>query len=93
MAMTPEGKVKKAVKEYLRARGVWFCIPMGTGFGKSGVPDFLCCKNGIFFAIETKAPGKRNNTTEMQKMQIAAICAAGGRALVIDNVEQLIGIV
>lgn len=89
MATTPEGKVKKAVKEFLRSKGVWYCMPMGTGFGSSGVPDFLCCYRGVFWAIETKAPGKRNNTTELQRQQIASICAAGGRAVVIDNVEQL----
>lgn len=89
MASTPEGKVKAAVKKYLRERGAWFCMPMGSGFGTSGVPDFLCCWRGVFIAIETKAPGKANNTTEMQKMQIAAICTSGGRAVVIDDVEQL----
>ena len=89
MARTPEGAVKAAVKKYLRERGVWFCMPMGTGFGSSGVPDFLCCHGGVFWAIETKAPGKRKNTTVLQDQQIAAICVAGGRAVVIDDVEQL----
>lgn len=93
MAMTPEGKVKAAVKKYLRERGVWFCMPMGTGFGSSGVPDFLCCKDGRFIAIETKAPGKRRNTTDLQKAQIEGIKTCGGAAIVIDDVEQLIGIV
>jgi len=65
---------------------------MGTGFGKSGVPDFLVCANGRFVAIETKAPGKRNNTTAMQKLQITAINASGGIAVVIDDVSQLEGI-
>ena len=89
MAMTPESKVKKAVKALLTARGIWWCMPIGTGFGSSGVPDFLCCDNGRFLAIETKAPGKRNNTTELQKRQLAGIQAAGGVALVIDDVIQL----
>lgn len=89
MAMTPEGKVKAAVKKYLHERGVWYCMPMGTGFGSSGVPDFLCCQGGQFIAIETKAPGKRRNTTVLQDRQLAAIGEAGGRAVVIDDVEQL----
>lgn len=89
MATTPEGKVKAAVKKRLHELGVWFCMPMGTGFGNSGVPDFICCMNGQFLAIETKAPGKRNNTTVLQDRQIAAIHKAGGRAVVIDDVSQL----
>lgn len=92
MATTPEGKVKAAVKKYLTERGVWWCMPMGTGFGSSGVPDFLCCYGGKFYAIETKAPGKRGNTTVLQDQQIAGIKGAGGVALVIDNVKQLEGI-
>lgn len=89
MARTPEGKVKEDVKKFLRSKGAWFCMPMGTGFGSSGVPDFLCCWRGIFIAIETKAPGRIKNTTPLQDRQIADICCAGGRALVVDCVEQL----
>lgn len=89
MGMTPEGKVKAAVKKWLREHGAWFCMPMGTQFGQSGVPDFVCCIGGRFLAIETKAPGKRNNTTILQKQQIAAIHEALGMALVVDDVAQL----
>lgn len=86
---TPEGKVKAAVKKWLQARGVWFCMPAANGFGKAGVPDFLCCWQGKFLAIETKAPGNRRGTTTMQDVQIAGIHKAGGAALVIDDVAQL----
>lgn len=89
MAQTPEAKVKAAVKAWLKARGIWFCMPMGTGYGNSGVPDFICCWNGRFLAIETKAPGKRSNTTVMQDNQIMGIHKANGMAIVIDDVEQL----
>ena len=87
--MTPEGRVKAAVKAALKARGIWYCMPMGTGYGSSGVPDFLCCHQGRFLAIETKAPGKRSNTTVLQAQQIASIQGAGGTALVIDDISQL----
>lgn len=89
MAKTPEGRVKDAVKAWLKSKGIWYCMPMGTGFGRSGIPDFICCMNGRFVAIETKAPGKRNNTTEAQDREIMGIHAAGGSALVIDDVRQL----
>jgi len=89
VAQTPEGKVKAAVKAWLKARGIWFCMPMGTGYGNSGVPDFICCWNGRFLAIETKAPGKRSNTTVMQDNQIMGIHRANGMVVVVDSVEQL----
>lgn len=89
MAATPEAKVKAKIKAWLKARGIWFCTPIGSGFGVSGVPDFICCWNGRFLAIEAKAPGKRNNTTDLQDLQLAAIRKASGIALVVDDIKQL----
>lgn len=90
MATTPEGKVKNQVKAALKARGIWFYMPMQTGFGVVGIPDFICCWNGKMLAIETKAPGKRSNTTPNQDMRIAEIRAAGGLAIVVDALAQLL---
>lgn len=89
MARTPEGKVKDAVKAWLKARGIWFFMPAANGFGRIGVPDFICCWRGRFLAIETKAPGKRGNTTINQDVEIAGIHKAGGAAIVVDDVAQL----
>lgn len=92
MALTPEGKVKQAVKRILKDRGIWYFMPQNIGMGSSGVPDFICCVAlttsklaGKFLAIETKAPGKRGNTTALQDIQIAAIQKAGGWAIVVDD--------
>ena len=87
--MTPEGKVKAAVKRWLVERGIWFFMPPANGYGRAGIPDFICCWNGRFLAIETKAPGKARNTTTMQDREIQLIRATGGAALVIDDVSQL----
>lgn len=91
MALTPEGRVKKAVKEWLAKRhpGCWHYMPVSNGMGRVGCPDFLCCINGRLVAIETKAPGKRGNTTARQDAEIAGIIAAGGVAVVVDDVSQL----
>lgn len=87
--MTPEGKVKKRVKEILAQVGAYYAMPMGTGFGNSGVPDFLICKGGLFYGIECKAGG--NKPTALQLKNLDDIRKAGGIALVIDetNVETL----
>lgn len=89
MAQTPEGAVKAKIKAWLKARNIWYCMPMGTGFGNSGVPDFVCCWDGRFMAIEAKAPGKRSNTTVMQDNQIMGIHKSSGMAVVVDDVSQL----
>ena len=87
--MTPEAKVKKRVKEILNDVGAYYAMPVGTGFGNSGVPDFLVCKEGLFYGIECKANGGK--PTALQLKHLDDIRKAGGIALVIDetNVETL----
>ena len=89
MAATPEAKVKAKIKELLKAHDVYYTMPIGTGYGNSGVPDFLCCVNGQFLAIEAKA-GK-NKPTALQEKNIRDIRHAGGYAMVVneDNLEEL----
>jgi hypothetical protein len=89
MAMTPEGKVKKKVKEYLQSIGAWYYMPVSNGMGRVGCPDILVCHKGLFYAFETKAPGKIKNTTPNQDREIEGINAAGGNAYVVDDVEQV----
>jgi hypothetical protein len=87
--MTPEAKVKKKVKEILKSVGAYYAMPMGTGFGNSGVPDFLVCFQSKFFGIECKANG--NKPTALQESNLERIRDAGGIAIVIDetNVNNL----
>jgi Holliday junction resolvase len=87
--MTPEGLVKKRVKEILKELGAWYAMPMGTGYGHSGIPDFLVCLDGVFIAIETKA-GK-GTTTALQDREIKRIHEAKGIAIIVreDNLETL----
>jgi hypothetical protein len=86
---TPEGKVKKAVKEFLIEHGVWFYMPVQTGYGVAGIPDFICCWRGLFVAIECKAPGKESRTTPAQRRTLTEIHEHGGRAMVVSSVVQL----
>jgi pantoate kinase len=89
MASTPEAKVKEKIKKILKEHGVYYAMPMGTGYGNSGVPDFLCCVSGHFIAIEAKA-GK-GIPTALQEKNLRDIQAAKGTALVINetNIEKL----
>jgi hypothetical protein len=89
MGMTPEGKVKKKVKEYLKEIGAWYYMPVSNGMGRVGCPDILVCYKGLFMAFETKAPGKIKNVTANQEREIRDIVSANGLALVVDDVEQV----
>lgn len=91
MASTPESKVKAKIKAILKAHGVYYAMPIGTGYGNAGVPDFLCCIKGRFLAIEAKANGGK--TTALQDKNLRDIETAGGITCVLneDNVSALGG--
>lgn len=88
--MTPEGRVKADVKKILKARDIWHFMPMQNGFGVVGIPDFICCWRGQFLAIETKAPGKRGDTTANQDRKLQEIKDHGGWSIVVDDANQLV---
>jgi len=83
MALTPEKKVKNKVVALLKEHSAYYFFPATYGMGRSGIPDVVCCHNGAFIGIECKA-GK-NTTTMLQDRELAAIEAAGGIALVINE--------
>ena len=83
MAKTPEKKVKESVCKVLTEYGVYYFFPVTGGFGRSGIPDIVCCYKGNFLAIECKA-GK-NKTTALQDAEILKINRAGGVALVVNE--------
>ena len=89
MARTPEAAVKDAVKKVLKKHGIWYFMPMQNGFGVVGVPDFICCFHGMFLGVETKAPGKREQTTPNQDRVLREIVEHGGYTLVVDDAKQL----
>ena len=97
MAQTPEGRVKDQIKKLLKQYGIWFYMPVQNGMGVVGIPDLVCCYEGLFIGIETKAPNKKpttfeqrwNKATPNQKNRLTEIQQAGGIAFVADDVEQV----
>lgn len=83
MATTPEGKVKNIIKAVLKSKGIYYAMPIGTGYGNSGVPDFLCCVGGRFVGIEAKANGGK--TTALQDKNLQEIQNSGGISFIIDE--------
>lgn len=89
MAVTPEGLVKKHIIKWLKARGIWYYMPIQNGMGVVGIPDFICCWDGKFLAIEAKAKGKLANVSANQAARINEIRLAKGLAVVVDDVSLL----
>ena len=81
--MTPEGKVKKVVRDLLaRYKALYAEWPVPSGYGRATI-DCMGCFRGRFFGIETKRPGGK--TTPRQDISIAALRAAGAAVFVIDG--------
>lgn len=87
--MTPEGIVKKKIKDILQSKGAYYTMPIGTGYGAAGVPDFVICYRGRFIGVEAKANG--NKPTALQEKHMSAIRSQGGLTLVINetNIDAL----
>lgn len=83
MARTPEKTVKDAVVKCLKDAGVYYFFPATHGYGRSGVPDIVCCVNGYFLGIECKA-GK-GKLTALQAREIQTIRHNNGVAVVVDE--------
>lgn len=93
MAATPESKVKAKCVAQLKAMGAVYFYPVTGGYGTNGVSDIIVCYEGLYVAIECKA-GK-NTLSELQKVFLEKVAAAGGLALMINesNVDNLSGII
>ena len=80
---TPESKVKAAVVKILKANDVYYFFPATGGYGRSGVPDIICCVKGRFVAIECKAGD--NKPTELQLRELHKIHKSNGITFVINE--------
>ena len=83
MALTPEKKVKDKCVKLLKAYDVYYFFPATHGYGRSGVPDIICCITGKFVAIECKAGD--NKPTALQEKEMADIRKQGGITVVINE--------
>jgi Holliday junction resolvase len=86
MGYTPEGKVKMRVRRILEINKVYHFMPATGGYGRSGVPDFVGCFRGYFFAIECKANNKQ--PTALQQKELQRIRDAGGYVFVVDETNE-----
>lgn len=80
--MTPEGRVKSAVKRVLDAYEAYFHMPVQNGMGAPSL-DFVGCHRGKFYAVETKAG--RKQMTDRQANTAGQMEAAGARVFLINE--------
>jgi len=83
---TPEGKVKVKVKAMFKRYGIYYHMPVQNGMGEPTL-DFVASVNGRFFAVETKAPGKK--LTQRQLVTKDKMAKSGAYVFVVSNDEEL----
>ena len=88
--MTPEGRVKREIKNWLVSTEgrSYFFMPVQTGYGAASI-DFLCCIGGRFIGIETKRKGL-TEPSPRQRLVMDAIEAAGGWAFCCDSLDSFL---
>jgi hypothetical protein len=82
MKKIQEKTVKERVKKLLREHGCYWFMPVQSGYG-SATLDFLGSHRGRFFAVETKAPGKR--LSPRQELVKEEIEKAAGKVFVVGE--------
>ena len=83
MAKTPEGVVKDRINKILKSYEVYYFYPPANGYGRTAIPDIICCYKGKFIGIECKAGN--NKPTALQERELKLIQEAGGYSLVINE--------
>jgi Holliday junction resolvase len=82
-----EKSIETAIKKYLKKIGGKVQKQHGSVYGRNGVPDLLACYQGRFLALEVKRPGE--DTTPLQKHELAGWEAAGALAARVESVEDV----
>lgn len=85
--LTPEGRIKKLIKIWLKEQGAYVFSPVQTGRGARTL-DLLVCWKGLFVGIEVKAPGKV--ATMLQARIMADMHDADGQAFCVDSLDACI---
>lgn len=79
-----EKVVKAKVRDVLKSLGIWYCTPIGSGYGPAA-HDFVCCvptpTGGKFLSIETKATNGKMRQRQFETVR--AVNAAGGVCLIV----------
>lgn len=88
-----ESRRSRKIMDRLRIEG-WFCFKVhGTEMVMAGLPDIICCAEGLFLGLETKNPESRENTSARQDYVHSLIRDAGGVAQVVTSPDDAVRVV
>jgi Holliday junction resolvase len=83
-----EKEIIAAIMRHLKTVPGCFCWKQHGGqYGRSGLPDVICCINGRFVAFEVKtASGK---LTKLQEITLQRINDANGKAYKVTSLQEV----
>jgi len=80
--MAGEKQFENKVKKFFQEQGnIWFTKIWGGGYQKSGIPDLICCVNGIFISVELKA--SKGKASELQIYNTNKVNQANGIGIIL----------
>ena len=92
--MAEEKNFENKVKKFLKSKNIWYVKYFGNAYSTPGIPDLICCINGLFVAIEIKS--EKGKVSMLQDYNIEKIKENGGIAFVLrpsefENFKKYIG--
>jgi hypothetical protein len=86
--MTPEAKMKRAIRAVLNKYGehIYVFMPVQGGYGKPAL-DYMCFVCSRALAVEAKRIG--GHPTPRQEMTIDAMEQAGAKVFIVNDYEKL----
>lgn len=68
--MAQEKNFENKIKSFLTEQNCWFIKYWGGGkFTKAGIPDIICCCEGMFLAIEVKSSKGKPSLLQLKKLK------------------------
>lgn len=83
-----ESTIVRRIMKWLKSQPDCFCWKEHGGmYGTAGIPDIICCIDGVFVGFEVK--NEIGKPTVLQEMTIKAIQRAGGYAAVVRSLDEV----
>lgn len=89
-----ESKIQKTILDYLAGVPHLYVVNfVGSAVTAKGTPDILACMEGKFVALEVKREDSSYDVTHAQRGRIKRIRKAGGKAYVVESLQDVVKIV
>lgn len=88
-----ESRLSRKIQTELRKHG-YFCYKNhGSEFMAAGLPDIVVIRDGRYIGLETKMPGKRDDTSTSQDLMHKHMREAGAKIYVVCSVQEALYVV